>query len=236
MEAIETVVPLRRCATRITRSTEHPVCTPAQLGVAACPCSGSIDEATYRVVVDDLVQALERSRTPPGAAAIRIDMLAGAERYEEAADVRDRADALASALRRHRRFDLLRQAGVMRLSLGTTWIELDRGRLVACGRTGEPVRLWNDPSSPDKSAASDPDRFMVPGRDEADEILAVASWLERNVRVRLDFVGGVLAEPIGPILVRRRKAGAANRTTERTGVSVSGRRPRPRPGRVNRRR
>ena len=39
-----------RCAT--------PPCAPAQLGVAHCPCAGTVDEAAYRAVVDRVVRGL----------------------------------------------------------------------------------------------------------------------------------------------------------------------------------
>ena len=61
--------------------------------------------------------------------------LAAAERFEEAADVRDRAAALAAALRRQRRFDTLRRAGRVVLEVdGRSGAELLHGRLVRAWR------------------------------------------------------------------------------------------------------
>ena len=88
-----------------------PTCAAAQIGVAACPCSGATPEDEYRRVVEELVDTL--TRDPAALLAPlqeRIAALALDERFEEAADVRDRAEALAGALRRARRFDLLRRA------------------------------------------------------------------------------------------------------------------------------
>ena len=62
--------------------------------------------------------------------ADRLAELARAERFEEAADVRDRAEALAAALRRQRRFDVLRRAGRLVIEVpGQGGAELGRGRL-----------------------------------------------------------------------------------------------------------
>jgi DNA polymerase-3 subunit epsilon len=105
-EAIETAVPLRRCATRLGRNAplvDGPPCVPAQLGVAACPCRGHIDESTY----DEFVGQVRRALTSEPAIALsplerRMHRLADDERFEEAAATRDRLAALARALERRR--------------------------------------------------------------------------------------------------------------------------------------
>ena len=66
-----------------------------------------------------------------GPLEARMHALAAAERFEEAADVRDRAAALAAALRRQRRFDALRRAGRVVVEVdGRSGAELRHGRLV----------------------------------------------------------------------------------------------------------
>src|SRR5262249_10362491 len=119
IEAIHTAVPLRRCTQRVGRDTARSApCTAAQLGVSMCPCSGGVDPDEYRRVVERTVRGLtvepELLLVP---LADRLEALARSERFEEAADVRDRAEALTSALRRQRRFDALRRAGHLRLQL-----------------------------------------------------------------------------------------------------------------------
>src|SRR4051812_3928504 len=111
-EAIQSAVPIRRCSGRPTRTPRSAPCTPAQLGVATCPCAGTISEADYRRIVDRVVVGL--TRDPAVLLEPLIDKmraLAGAARYEEAASVRDRAAALSRALARQRRLDGLRRAG-----------------------------------------------------------------------------------------------------------------------------
>ncbi len=134
-EAIESTVALRRCTTRLSRAgggRESP-CTAAQLGVATCPCAGAVSPAAYATIVDHTIRGLT---TDPGVLLDplrdRMHLLAADERYEEAADVRNRAAALARALRRQRRFDTIRRSGRVVLRLPDRGeVELEHGRLVA---------------------------------------------------------------------------------------------------------
>ncbi|MFM8383308.1 MAG: DEDD exonuclease domain-containing protein, partial [Actinomycetota bacterium] len=116
IEAIESVVPLRRCTVRLGRRyvppNDAPVCSAAQLGVALCPCSGTADPDQYRSVVGFVVAALTQDPAPLFALLHeRITGLAVAQRFEEAALMRDRTLALEAALVRQRRLDSLRAAG-----------------------------------------------------------------------------------------------------------------------------
>src|SRR5262249_36093974 len=63
-DAIESAVPLRRCAKVVARDAP---CTPAQLGVATCPCAGTITEGDYAELVDQVVAGL----TGDGRALLR---------------------------------------------------------------------------------------------------------------------------------------------------------------------
>ncbi|MBL8778428.1 MAG: DEDD exonuclease domain-containing protein [Acidimicrobiales bacterium] len=210
VEAIESVVPVRRCSTRIggsLRLDRTPVreapCTAAQLGVSTCPCSGATSEAEYGAIVDRLVHALVHD---PAALleplADKMAALALAERYEEAADVRDRAAALAKALARQRRLDTLRRSGNVRVELpGVGGLELAGGRLVrswadAPDPSGDAVLALPFPA-PEPTAPGDGSGALVspgPGlalgeplpREHADELLCVARWLDaKAARLRL---------------------------------------------------
>ncbi len=209
VEAIESVVPVRRCSTRIggsVRLDRAPVreapCTAAQLGVSTCPCSGATSEADYAAIVDRLVHALVHD---PAALleplSEKMAALALAERYEEAADVRDRAAALAKALARQRRLDTLRRSGTVHVELpGTGGLELAHGRF---------VRSWADAEddgpgatlalpfpAPEPAIAGSTGHLVSPGpglalseplpREHADELLCVARWLDAKAgRLRL---------------------------------------------------
>jgi DNA polymerase-3 subunit epsilon len=196
VEAIETAVPIRRCSARVPLVPRTTPCTAAQLRVATCPCSGEITVEAYR----HLVERVERGLTVQPSLLLdplhdRMRELAAADRFEEAADTRDRADALANALRRQRRIDGLRRAGRLRLEVaGEGGVELLDGRL---------VRAWARDAPPQGELALDAAPVVVSGPvpgELADEVLCVAAWLDsRAGRLTLLHCGAGLAEPIPPL-------------------------------------
>jgi DNA polymerase III subunit epsilon len=194
-EAIETAVPLRRCTANPGRNPRSGPCAPAQLGVAACPCAGTISRAEYRAVVDHAVLGIRhRPELLLEPLERRMRALADDERFEEAADVRERAAALAQALRRQRQFDALAGSGRVVIEIGgRAAAELRDGRLERAWlldqlALGLPVRPGPSPSatprSLDLSGAGSTDDSMGAGvvpapvpRELADELGCVASWL-----------------------------------------------------------
>jgi DNA polymerase-3 subunit epsilon len=190
-EAVETAVPLRRCASRIGRNTpvrEGPPCVPAQLGVAVCPCRGHVDDAGYAAIVATAARGL--TVDPPlllGPLEARMRALADASRYEEAALTRDRLRALAGALARRRLLDGLRHAGRLLVEGPDGVVEIVDGRLV----------LDDDAPGGDELPLDHP-RLAV-AREELDERLAVARWLVREAsagRLRLREAAGTLASAL----------------------------------------
>lgn len=120
IEAIEDVVPLRRCSRRIgpryQAGDDSGPCSFQQLGVAACPCSGTADTESYRTAVDLAARALRGEITAILDPAMhRLRALAAEQRYEQAADVRDRLEALVRAVDRQILVDRLLAAGDIRL-------------------------------------------------------------------------------------------------------------------------
>ncbi|HEX2849877.1 MAG TPA: DEDD exonuclease domain-containing protein [Acidimicrobiales bacterium] len=187
IEAIETVVPLRRCTGRVGASRRESPCTPAQLGVASCPCAGTIDEAAYARLVARVVHGVTLSPAvllDPLVARMRA--LASAARFEEAAAVRDRADALARALRRQQRLDAIRRSGNVEIEASGRSLRLRDGRLVA-GGSGLDLELDNTPPGPGPVA-----------KNLVDELLLVSAWLDANgARVHIVRCDGELAWPAG---------------------------------------
>ena len=193
-EAVESVVPLRRCTKRPpTRpnATRPGPCAAAQLGVSSCPCSGEIGEEAYAAIVQRVVSGLtDRHDLLLEPLRSRMHELALQERFEEAADVRDRAAALSAALSRRHRAEGLRRAGRVVIEVpGKGCAELCHGRL---------VRSWADDGSlplgvtePVDASAAGP----LP-RDEADEVWCIAGWLEQQAaEVRLVHCDQGLASP-----------------------------------------
>ena len=199
VDAIHTSVPLRRCAGRIgKRALRDAPCTAAQLGVSLCPCAGGVDPEEYRLVVERAVRGL--TREPDlllEPLAERISALAAEERFEEAADVRDRAGALTIALTRQRRFDQLRRAGRVHIDLGPLGgVALDHGRLQSAWGPGELPQL-GDASQHDRQLF-DTDGDLVPlDRELADELGCIATWLDRTAaELTLDHCDGTLTSTL----------------------------------------
>ncbi len=213
-EAIETVVPLRRCSSTPGRSLREAPCSSAQLGVSTCPCSGAVTPAAYAEIVARAVHGL---RHDPSSLleplADRMHQLAAEQRFEEATDVRERATALAQALRRQRRFDALMGAGRLVIEVdGAGGAELHGGRLHrAWGVDHDPAAEqlpFAEPAAGHDLAepTSTPGLVAVP-RELADELTCVAAWLDAQAgRVRLLSAEHGLASPLPrlPSFVPRR--------------------------------
>ncbi len=180
-EAIETAVPLRRCAAKIGRRTtlgSASVCTPAQLGVASCPCQGQIDDDEYDELVASVRVGLSHNPelllTP---LARRMARLADEQRFEEAAATRDRLRALSRALERRRSVDAIRRAERIEIVDDAGSLMLAWGRVVFTDGPGADLPI--DP----------PDLTSPPAREAIDELVIVARRLTAS-RFRLHRVVG----------------------------------------------
>jgi DNA polymerase III subunit epsilon len=177
-DAIEDVVPIRRCTTSMGVSTRFAPCALADMGRCVAPCDGRIGHERYGELVRRLVSSLS---TCPGellgALEARVAALADQERYEEAAGARDRMHALAQALAQARR---------------DAWL-VGAGRLVVAGSLGSPQAGSSRPAADAGTITfrggaltragdhtpADPLGLPCP-RERADELAAVRSWLARH--------------------------------------------------------
>jgi DNA polymerase III subunit epsilon len=199
-EAIHTAVPLRRCTVRPGRVPRAAPCTAAQLGVAACPCSGGVTESEYAAIVAAVVAGLTNSpRVLLDPLAERMSALSLCGRYEEAADVRDRAAALTRALSRQHRIDALRRAGRLEVEVvGEIRAIVDSGVLHAAWATGTDGDGGSLDLAGERSGLHAVPRTPTPlPRHLADEVATIVSWLEaRASRVRIVRCEGDLAWPL----------------------------------------
>ncbi|MDP9464717.1 MAG: exonuclease domain-containing protein, partial [Actinomycetota bacterium] len=178
VEAIQSVFPLRRCTTRLGRSFQPQpaavMCTPAQLGVAMCPCAGAADTNRYTAAVANTVQAIT---TSPELVIVplqaRLVALSAERRYEEAAQVRDRAAAFTNAMRRQRLTDRLREAGDVGVQVGDTTLHLHDGVLVGTAHDGQ-IEIGLPLPPPDVP----PTPLPLP-RHVVDEVLCLARAFQR---------------------------------------------------------
>lgn len=185
LEAVQEVVPVRRCTGRIRRAQDHPTCVLKELGRCGSPCDGTIDAATYAAQVapaadlvagdaDAVVEALRR----------RMRELAADARYEEAARVRGRLHALADVVVVARRVEALvrvRQVVAARpAGDALDVVRVRHGRLVGSVRVPATdavgARLARIATAvPDRATAAAPGPV---GPEEHEEVRIVAAWLD----------------------------------------------------------
>lgn len=206
IDAVTGVVPLRRCTAKppdaavtgqlALAGCEGPrraPCTPAQLGVARCPCSGEISRADYARLCSTI--ALGFTEAPDlllGPLRSRMRELAAHERFEQAGELRAAGAALAEAIRRRRRLDAWRApARVVVERDDGAGAHLVHGLLAQTWPAGARPPLRDVPVTPATGA--------IP-REEAYERLCIVTELERvGSPWHLVEVDGRLAEPAGVI-------------------------------------
>ena len=176
-EALEEVVPIRRCTAAMRARTRFSPCALADMGRCAAPCDGRVDLERYAELVRHLLSSLERPGELLGALEARMTDLASQERFEEASLVRDRLRALAESLQRTRQEAWLVGAGAMVLV------------------TGGGVRVRLTGASVARGDGVGPIGLPCP-RDRADELAAVRSWIATRRDLRLEHVDVPPAESV----------------------------------------
>lgn len=198
VEALHSAFPIRRCSAKVGRRGFEPTdapCTAAQLGVAMCPCSGSCTELEYDRVVQSVIDAFA-GNTDLILLPLEAHMhrLAEAERFEEATDMRNRAEAIARIVSRQRRIDMLFQIDQLIIEDGRGMrIRINAGGIV------ESAVLDSVPLERVALDAGTESKMTDPSHQPAtlDEALCVASWLQRNASgVRLVTSEGMFASPL----------------------------------------
>ena len=172
MTALWDAIPIRRCSGRpASRGSE---CGFAQLGVAACPCDGSLDESEYLPIVERLIAGIQRDpQLLLDPLQRKMTELAMQQRFEEAGWVRDRYRALARSLERRRAWQTLSRAGLL-------WAEtvdgegalIERGRLTFAWSGGERPAFF--PSDVDLDTPGMP---IPPTVQDAEEAHLIWQWL-----------------------------------------------------------
>lgn len=179
-EALEEAFPIRRCTRSMGKTTRFAPCALADMGRCLAPCDERTDRETYLEAISDLRRSLATPDALLERLESRMDMLATAERFEEAALARDRLRSLADALTRERANDWLLSAPslVLRTADGSR-LAFHHGAL-AVG------------SDPDSSPMSRP----CP-RDRTDELAEVRRWLATHpITLEAASESSVLAEPV----------------------------------------
>jgi DNA polymerase-3 subunit epsilon len=197
MAAVHDALPLRQCTTRLSPRTSGTACALAGMGRCGAPCTGAQTVAEYAAIAAVFQAAVGSDPRPLVAPLLaRVEHLAGEERYEDAAVLRDRIAVLVRAVRRRQRLESL--AAVPELVLarpdgdgGWQLSVVRRGRLVSAGNAprGTSVRATlagllataETPTTPDDEPAA-----------SVDETELVMRWMEKP-GTRLVQVTGTLA-------------------------------------------
>jgi hypothetical protein len=160
-----------------------------------CPCAGAADAKHYAAVVANVVQAMTTSPDVViSALQARLVALSAARRYEEAAQVRDRATAFSNAMRRQRLTDRLREAGDVGLQIGDTTLHVRYGVLVGTAHLGQ-LEIGLPVPPPDMPTFSP----LLP-RQVVDEVLCLARAFERiSHRVTVLWCDGRWKWPIDAV-------------------------------------
>ncbi|MFV1991099.1 MAG: DEDD exonuclease domain-containing protein [Acidimicrobiales bacterium] len=185
IEALHTATRIRRCRNRPSRRKPGS-CAAAQIGVSTCPCSGDISEEKYPEVVEQLVRGL---MTHPDILfdplTHQMHRLAAEQRFEEAAECRERIQVLSEALRRQRQLTMMRSAGALCLTVpGRGGMDILDGQL---------IDSWADGPRQLQLAKPTCMGLELPGHQSldvgkplpaevTDEVLHIARWIERNAQ------------------------------------------------------
>ena len=177
-DALEDVFPIRRCTRAMRASTRFAPCVLAEMGRCAAPCDGHSDPERYGELIRALLSSLSESGGLLEALEERMQVLAAAERFEEAVLARERLRAIAEALLRSRT---------------DAWL-LGTDRLAVRDHDGNVLRFSNGWLVRDASDPALPPPRPCP-RERADELAAVRSWLEHHP-VRVEEAGPSTSEPV----------------------------------------
>jgi DNA polymerase III subunit epsilon len=184
---------IRRCTAR--PGSRSARCAPAQMGVALCPCDGTLAAADYRRVVDLILEGISiRPELLLDPLANRMEQLATDLRYEEAGWARDRHEALGRCIERRQAWIALDGLGFSEIeSEDGTHVLLDHGRLVSTWVSGSTPPLRPAPDLVDSAG------FDVPESVEAaEEANLIWKWIA-TTPIRLVDATGTLALPSRPV-------------------------------------
>jgi DNA polymerase-3 subunit epsilon len=206
--AVHEVVPIRQCTTRLSRKGTATACILEQMGRCGAPCAGrqSIEEYARvahdarAALVGDGGEVLRRLRA-------RVDDLARAQRYEEAASVRDRSVALVGAAARAQRLQPVcasPQIVAARRHAEGGWevVCVRFGRLAGVCRTAPGQDPLPEIEAMRRSAEVVAGPGTVGGAALARESELVLDWLE-GPGVRLVDLDGQWTCPVGGAASRR---------------------------------
>jgi len=182
LDGLRDALPLHRCR-------DPAKCRPCPLENLGT-CAGRTQRAEVRRAATALVGDM---RPVLDVLAARMKRLAAAGRFEEAAEVRDRAAALERVAFKDAEVRALRDAGDVVLRIGRRAVLITDGRLAAATDADD----GDDPVPILKAAARRSSAERAEPHEGHAETPVIAAWLRRARDARLVAVSGAWAHPIG---------------------------------------
>lgn len=215
LDAVHETSWVRRCNDRITARKAPSPCALAELGKCSAPCTGRQSTEDYATQIAPVVEA---ARADPSdllqPLLERIDRLAIAERFEEAARVRDRTQALLTGLMRSQQ--LVQVGSVPRMVLAAPagdgrWniAVVKRGRLAAAAVADRAASVLPIAAALQATEQHFPDDAAAAIGHEHEETRLITRWMTAS-GARLVDIDGLLAS----------HAGAAQRWRGRLGTGT----------------
>jgi DNA polymerase-3 subunit epsilon len=174
------------------------------MGVALCPCDGTLGKAEYGAVVERLIEGV----TVDPVALLegledRMRAMSASRRYEEAGWLRDRHEALARAIERRQAWTAMQDIGLWEaLAPDGTRVLIDHGRLVASWREGTtPPLLPQDGSSGMRTE-------VPPSTQVAEEADIVWKWVSATRPLIIEATGALSLPLRRPVHLNERPAAA----------------------------
>jgi DNA polymerase III subunit epsilon len=200
--ALHECFPIRQCSGRMPLHSRRSACALAEMGRCLSPCDGSVPPADYQSTVAALRSALHAS--PAHVAATiraRMQLLAAAQRFEEAASHRNRLTSFLTAAARSQRLRSLTACpeivAARRTPNGVWEVHVIRfGRLAAAGviPPARNARDWTAELRRDaETVVAGPGPAPAALPEESEKVL---KWLEQP-GVRLVHLDGAWVCPIG---------------------------------------
>jgi DNA polymerase-3 subunit epsilon len=174
IDALHTVSRLRRC-TRVPRGKQKiSACLAAQLGVTDCPCTGEVTPEKYANTVHDFIATLtEHPEVFIEKLFERMEQLAAQQRFEDAAEIRNRIDLLSRILNRQSQLFSLRRLPELTLRMpDNSFVRIEHGAVKDV--------VHNDELAIQRHTCNEncPSPLFIPPR-EVDELLYLARFIEK---------------------------------------------------------
>jgi len=201
LAAVHEAIPLRQCTKRLSVTSLSSACALAEMGRCGAPCIGGESVEAYSRHAEAFRALVTRDPSPQVAALQRrITTLADSERFEDAAQQRDRLAAMLRSVSSLQRLVSLTQvpelvAARPTVDLGWELVVVRHGRLAAAG-----VLPRGQAPGPFVDALVATAETVTPGpgplpASTAEEARALLRWLESD-GVRLVRLEGELASPV----------------------------------------